>query len=167
MSAPATRKTSSAVQLPGADASLDLSALNAHIAAELAAGLSDAAAVRDRYGISAAQWQTLKNSPVFRQMLADAVQEYRGDLKAGKRIQMKADVVIEDAIPAYDSMIHNPEIPAQARIDAGKLLAQLAGRNQKVSEGAVGGGGFTLNINLGNDKSVTIDGTATPAPSAE
>lgn len=163
MSAPATRKTSvPQVQLPGTDASLDLSALKASIAAELAAGLSDATAVRERYGISPEQWQTLKNSPVFRQMLAEAVREFRGDLNAGKRIQKKADIVIEDAIPAYDAMIHNPEIPAAARIDAGKLLAQLAGRNQKPGEGGPATGGFTLNINLGNNRSVTIDGKATP-----
>lgn len=167
MNAPATRKTSSAVvTLPGADASLELSSLNAHIAAELAAGLSDAAAVRERYGISSAQWDTLKKSPVFREMLADAVRQFRGDLNAGIRIQKKADIVLEDAIPAYDTMIHNPEIPAQARIDAGKLMAQLAGRTQKATEGG-GGGGFTLNINLGDKKSVVIDGSATPVVSVE
>jgi len=165
MSAPATRKTSTAVQLPGADASLDLSSLNAHIAAELAAGLSDAASVRERYGISQAQWDVLKASPVFRRMLAEAVRELRGDLNAGNRIQKKADIVLEDAIPAYDSMIHNPDVPAQARIDAGKLLAQLAGRTAKQGEGgAPAGGRFTLNINLGGREKLVIDGKNLPAP---
>ena len=156
-------KTSLAqVQLPGADASLDLSALSAHIAAELAAGLSDAAACRERYGISTAQWATLSNSPVFREMLGEAVRHFRGDLQAGNRIQKKADIVLEDAIPQYDRMIHDPQIPAQARIDAGKLVAQLAGRTAKADGTAPAGGGFTLNINLGDNKTVTIDGTATP-----
>lgn len=165
MSAPAPRKTSSGIQLPGVDVPLELDALNAHIAAELAAGLSDAAAIRERYGISPTQWDTLRRSPVFRGMVAEAIKEFGGDMNAGVRIQKKADIVLEDAIPAYDRMIHNAEIPAQARIDAGKLLAQLAGRNQKASEGGGGGGGFTLNINLGDNKSVTIDGKATPVAS--
>lgn len=161
MNARAIPKTSTAVQLPGADASLDLSALNAHIAAELAAGLSDAAAVRERYGISLEQWEVLKKSTVFRRMLAEAVQTLRGDMNAGRRIQMKADIVLEDAIPAYDTMVHNPDIPAQARIDAGKLLAQLAGRNAKPGEtAAVPGGGFTLNINIGGNEKLVIDGKA-------
>lgn len=157
------------VQLPGTDASLDLSALNAHIAAELAAGLSDAAAVRERYGISDIQWDTLKKSPVFRRMLAEAVQLLRGDLNAGARIQKKADIVIEDAIPAYDSMIHNADIPAQARIDAGKLLAQLAGRTAKAGDGAPAGagGGFTLNINLGGREKLVIDGKNLPVVADE
>lgn len=160
MNARVAPKTSLQVQPSGLDASLDLSALNAHIAAELAAGLSDAAAVRERYGISPDQWDTLKKSPVFRRMLADAIREFGGDLNAGNRIQKKADIVLEDAIPAYDTMIHNNDVPAQARIDAGKLLAQLAGRTAKTGDGNVpAGGGFTLNINLGGGREkMVIDG---------
>jgi len=159
MNARVSPNTSAMVTLPGADANLTLKSLNAHIAAELAAGLSDAAAVRERYGISAKQWNILKQSTVFRQMLGEAVQRFRGDLNAGARIQMKADIVIEDAIPAYDAIIHGKDILPQAKIDAGKLLAQLAGRNAKPGEGgAVAGSGFTLNINLGNREKLIIDG---------
>lgn len=161
MNARVVPKTSSQIALPGAEASLDLSSLSAHIATELAAGLSDAAAVRERYGISVEQWEVLKKSSVFRRMLADAVQKLRGDLNASSRIQLKADIVLEDAIPAYDDMIHSKETPAQAKIDAGKLLAQLAGRTAKAGEGgAPAGGGFTLNINLGSNEKVVIDGKA-------
>jgi hypothetical protein len=159
MNARVSPKTSEMVTLPGADANLTLASLNAHIAAELAAGLSDAVAVRKKYGISTAQWNTLKQSTVFRQMLAQAVHTFRGDLNAGARIQMKADIVIEDAIPAYDAIIHGKDILPQAKIDAGKLLAQLAGRNAKPGEGgAVAGSGFTLNINLGSREKLVIDG---------
>jgi len=168
MNARATPKTSLQVQPTGLDASLDLSALNAHIAAELAAGLSDASAVRERYGISPEQWDTLKKSPVFRRMLADAIREFGGDLNAGNRIQKKADIVLEDAIPAYDTMIHNADVPAQARIDAGKLLAQLAGRTAKPGDGvAPAGGGFTLNINVGGREKLVIDGKNLPVVNDE
>ena len=168
MSARLTPKTSSTqVQLPGAEASLDLSALSAHIAAELAAGLSDAAAVRERYGISLEQWDTLKKSPIFRDMLREAVHVMRGDLNAGNRITKKAEIVLEDAIPAYDGMIHDSNVPAQARIDAGKLLAQLAGRNTKEGAPAPMGGGFTLNINLGGREKLVIEGKALPVTADE
>lgn len=165
MNAPATRKTSSAsVQVPGTEASVDLSHLNAHLATELATGLSNAAAVRERYGITDAQWETLKKNELFRAMLADAIQKWRGDHNANARIQLKADIVLEDAIPAYDTMIHSDKIPASERINAGKLLAQLAGRTSK--EGAAAGpahGGFTLNINLANGgEKLVIDGKAIP-----
>lgn len=149
----------SAVSVAGTDTPLDLSSLNAHIAAELAAGLSDAKAIRERYGISAAQWDILKKNPAFRAMLAEAVRTMRGDLNAGVRIQKKADIVLEDAIPTYDKMIHDDSIPAASRIDAGKFLAQLSGRTAK-DPAPAGGGGFTLNINFPNEKKLTIDGSA-------
>lgn len=167
MSAPATtRKTpSTQVQVPGTDTTLDLSSLSAHIAAELASGLTDAPSVREAYGITDGQWKRLAASPVFRSMLADAIRQWGGELNAGARIQRKADIVLEDAIPAYDGMIHNKDVPAQARIDAGKLLAQLAGRGQKQGEGGGAGGGFTLNINLGGGREkLVIDGKNLPAP---
>lgn len=169
MNARVTPKTSSTqVTIPGAEASLDLSALSAHIATELAAGLSDAAAVRERYGISMEQWEVLKKSSVFRRMLAEAVQKLRGDLNAAARIQLKADIVLEDSIPAYDDIIHSKEAPMQARIDAGKLIAQIAGRSGKSGEGGgPAGGGFTLNINLGSNEKVVIDGKAIPVVAGE
>lgn len=169
MNARVIPKTSSLqVQPAGIDASLDLSALSAHIAAELAAGLSDPAAIRDRYNISQEQWDRLKKLPAFRQMLTEAVTMLRGDLNAGARITKKAEIVLEDAIPAYDNMIHNKDIPAQARIDAGKLLAQLAGRNNK--EGAPAGpvgGGFAINIHIdtgsgAQEKVVKVAGQTLP-----
>ena len=160
MNARATPKTSTTqLEVPGTEASVDFSLLNAHIATELAAGLSDAASVRKRYGITDVQWEHLRKNQVFRGMLAEALQKWRGDQNASARIQLKADIVLEDAIPAYDLMIHNDKIPASERINAGKLLAQLAGRTNKEGASAPAGGGFTLNINLANGKpGLVIDG---------
>ncbi len=165
MNAPATRKTSSAqVQVPGTDASVDISHLNAHIATELATGLASGAAIRERYGITPAQWDVLSKNEIFRAMLAEALQKWRGEHNASARIQLKADIVLEDAIATYDGMIHSDKIPASERINAGKLLAQLAGRTAN-KEGAAGPahGGFTLNINLANGgEKLVIDGKAIP-----
>ena len=159
----AAKTASTEVVLPGAETNLDLSSLNAHIAAELAAGLSDAAAVRERYGISLGQWEILKKSALFRSMLAEAIRTLRGDLNAGNRIKIKADIILEDALPAYDTMIHDKEIPAQARIDAGKLIAAINGRLIKQNDSVNGGGtGFTLNINIGEREKLVLDGKALP-----
>lgn len=161
---PKPKTPSQALTLPGTGVSCDLSALSAHIAAELACGLSDAPEVRRRYNISDEQWDILKNSVPFRQMLAEAITQWRGDLNASARITKKAEIVLEDAIPAYDLMVHDANVPAQSRIDAGKLLAQLAGRMSKESgSAAVPGGGFVLNINLkGQDGGIVIDGKNIP-----
>lgn len=136
---------------------------------ELAAGLSDAKAIRERYGISDAQWQTLSKNKTFRQMLAEAIQTLKGDLNAGVRITKKAEIVLEDAIPVLDNIIHNPTMIAQARIDAIKELRTLSGRGAK--DGSVVpmvGGGFTLNINIGAGRErLVIPAQAIPVQAIE
>ncbi len=127
----------------------------------MATGLSDAASVRERYGITDVQWDALRKNSTFRAMLAEALQKWRGDCNSSARIQLKADLVIEDAIPQYDLMIHDAKIPASERINAGKLLAQLAGRtNRNDGSTAPSGGGFTLNINIAGKEKLVIDGNA-------
>lgn len=170
MSAPATTRKTPAmpVQVPGTDTTLDLSSLSAHIASELASGLTDAASVREAYGITEGQWKRLAASPAFRGMLAEAISIWKGELNAGARIQRKADIVLEDAIPAYDGMIHAKDVSARDKVEAGKLLAALAGRGQKQGEGATAGAGFTLNINLGGGREkLVIDGKNLPVPADE
>lgn len=156
------------VMVPGTEVGLDLSHLNAHIAAELAAGLSDAAAIRQRYGISQAQWETLKKTPAFRNMLAEAIQKLQGDLNAGKRITIKSEIALEDSIPVLYEIAHDKDAQSNARVDAVKTMAALAGRNAKEGQGGTAGPGFSININFSGDdgktKKVIIDGHALPEP---
>lgn len=156
------------VMVPGTDVGLDLSHLNAHIAAELAAGLSDAATIRERYGISQAQWDTLRKTPAFRNMLAEALQKLQGDLNAGKRITIKSEIALEDSIPVLYEIAHDRDAQSGARVDAVKTMAALAGRNAKEGQGAAAGPGFSININFSGDdgktKKVIIDGHALPEP---
>lgn len=153
--------TSGDVMPAGTDTPLDLFSLSAQIAAELAAGLSDSAAVRERYGISEAQWKSLKNNPAFKNLLREALRTWRGDMNAGQRITKKSEIILEDALPILDSIAHNSDHPPLARIEAVKQMATLAGRNAK-AEGASAGGGFVLNINISDDKKITV-GTELPA----
>jgi hypothetical protein len=93
-------------------------------------------------------------------MVKEAIQTWHGSMNAGARITKKAEIVIEDAIEVYDSMIHDHDTPAAVRVEAGKFLAQLAGRTGKSDAGAPGGSGqgLVLNINIGDRRQVTIEG---------
>lgn len=149
--------------VPVYDVELELAHLNASICAELAAGLSDVEGVREKYGISEAQWEVLKKSQAFRNMLKEAISTFSGEMNAGRRITVKAEVALEDSIPVLYQIAHNPETNPANRVDAVKMMAQLAGRNQKEAAGSGGGGGFnvTIEINTGESRSapVTIEGT--------
>lgn len=148
------------VTFPGSDTSLPLDALKAGIAAELAAGLTDAAGVKKTYGISDPQWEILRKNPVFRSMLKEAMEKLSGAPNAGKRITMKSEIALEDSIPVLYHIANDAQAQSVSRIDAIKTMAQLAGRNTKEGAPAGGGGGFNLVLNLGNGtQGITIEGT--------
>ncbi len=159
-------KTPLQVKVPGTETELNLSHLSPQIAAELASGLSDAEAVCERYGISPEQWETLRKNVTFRRMLTEALQVWRGDLNAGQRITKKAEIALEEAIIVLDTLAHNPSVSPGDRIDAVKQLESLTGRKQKEVGAPGGGGGFSLNINIGHGVApVSVEGRVLEAPS--
>jgi hypothetical protein len=157
-----TGSANTSVVVPGTGTSLELGDLKASIAAELAAELSSPNEIRKRYGLSTAQWDLLKKNPMFRGMLKDALQTFRGTLAAGARITKKAEILLEDSLGELYGIIHNAEVPSGERIKGIQTLAELAGRSAKTAAPPTPGAGqgFTLNIQFSNDKNVTIDGKA-------
>lgn len=148
--------------VPGTDTELDISDLSAQIAAELAAGLLDAEGVCEKYGIAPAQWERLRKTPAFRDMLKEAITVWRGELNAGQRITKKAEIVLEEAIPILDTMIHDPKMHPDSRLNAIKQVESLTGRKAKEAGGGGGAGMFNLVINIGKGKGVTVEGVAEP-----
>lgn len=151
------------VVFPGTETALPLDALKASIAMELAAGLSDAPGIRERYNISEAQWSILKRTPVFRQMLKEAIERLGGDTNAGARIKLKADVLLEDNLTVLDEIANDKDAQSQARIEAVKTMASLAGRTNKEQAAAGGAGAFNLQIVIGGQQVVDVTGNRTPA----
>jgi len=153
------------VEIPGTGVALPLSSLSAHVASELAAGLSDSEAVRQRYGISDPQWEVLRKSPAFRSMLTDYLQKFRGDLNTRNRIQLKATICLEDSILEIYKLVNDQDIPAAARIEAAKFLASITGVTKEQASGPAGNGfSISINFNGGNEaKTVTLDGRSLPA----
>jgi hypothetical protein len=142
--------------------------LSANICAELACGLADAKGIKKRYGISDEQWLKLKKSKFFRGMLAEAIEKFRGDMNAGRRITVKSEVLLEDMLPLLHDWAHDPQIAISNRLDVIKTAAELAGRKganaANQASGGPAGGGFNVNIVIrGNERREVIDVTSTPA----
>lgn len=155
---------SNEIALPYADLELELSHLSAMICAELATGLADKDSIKQRYGITDAQWDRLKTNPAFRAMLKETIQRFGGDMNAGKRITVKAEVALEDSIPVLYEIAHNKEGSAQNKIDSIKMMAVLANRTGKGEQhqGPAGGGfNVQIHINTGKNSPVTIEGEKT------
>jgi hypothetical protein len=134
---------------------LTLGHLSSTICAELATGLADAEGIRERYSISEAQWRHMKSSPLFRQMLKEALTKFHGDMNAGKRITLKAEILLEDALPVLHNVVHDSGGAISNKLDAVKQLTVLAGKaGSQVAKGGVSGSGFSINmfINAGTGK---------------
>lgn len=152
------------VIFPGTETALPIDALKASIVVELAAGLSDAEGIRERYGISEAQWSILRKTPIFRQMLKEAIERLAGDVNTANRIKLKADAMLEDNLKVLDEIANDKDAQSMARIKAIEVSAQLAGKGPsqtKPGEGD-GRGTFSLNIVIG-DREVKIESDAKPA----
>ncbi len=153
----ARQKPKTDVSLPGTDIPLSLASLRSKIAMELAAGLLDAKGVREQYGISQMQWDVLRKTPVFREMVKDAMERLSGSLNAGNRIKLKSDVMLEDSLPVLYEIAHDKDAQSMARIKAIEVAAELAGRKQKETQAGGQGNAFALQIVIGDTKIAVTD----------
>lgn len=137
------------------------------LALELVSGLSQPSEVFSRHGYSAADAAKMLNNPQFKQMLREAKSAWNADMNAEERIRLKARLALEEMLPAHYDLATNPDTPAAARNEAVKTFERLSGMAAKEQAGAAGGGDrFVVNINLGENKSVTIDAPAQLEPAA-
>lgn len=150
--------------LPEDDGDLDLAHLSPTICAELAAGLADAEGIQAKYSITEAQWERLRKNRAFRAMLKEAIEQFSGDMNAGKRITVKSEIALEDSIPVLYKMAHAPDGSTQSKIDSIKMLSVLANRTGRGGENAGGaaGSGFNvqIHINTGDERGVIIEGSS-------
>ena len=136
--------------------------LSATVAAELAAGLSTAESIRKRFNLSLPQWKMLTQNDYFRGMVKESLRAFQGDLNAGRRITLKAEVMLEDSLADLYGIVKDKAVPSGERIKAVQTMADLAGRNSKnaADPNAPKVSGFTLNINVGDGKNVVIQGSS-------
>lgn len=136
------------------DDSLDYTHLSPTICVELAAGLLKIDDVPEKHNLTDAQWENLKKSKFFISMLKDAGEKFQGDVGAGRRITLKSEMLLEEALPVLDEMIHNKDGSSQSKLDSVKHLSVLAGRTQRQdSKGATGAGfNVAIHINTGDHR---------------
>lgn len=130
------------------DDGLDYTHLSPNICVALAAGLVAPDDVPEKYDMTDAQWDKLKKSKFFVGMLKDAGEKFAGEVGASRRITLKAEMLLEDALPVLDEMVHNGEGSTQSKLDSVKQLSVLAGRTQRAAEGGAAGAGFNVAIHI-------------------
>ena len=78
---------------------------------------------------------------------------------AKERIRQKATTLVEDSLITVYQMIHDDTSTATAKLDSFRTLAKMAGVGGDArTEGS--GARFSVSIDLGGEKSVTIEGSS-------
>lgn len=145
-------------EIAALDDGLDYSHLSPTICVALAAGLVEPCDVPGRYNMTDAQWGRLKKSKVFIRMLKEAGEKFSGEIGTGRRITLKSEMLLEDALPILDTILHNPDGSPQSKIDSIKQLSVLSGRNNRVqSEDSTAAPGFNVAIHINTGDSVAPD----------
>lgn len=130
--------------------------VQAQLAFELAANLSDESSLLERYALTRGQLQRLLEHPGFRNMVEEARVAWAADTNAKERVRLKAGFVVEDALAVIYDIIHDARATPQARIEAFKQAVAVADMGPK-KDGGEEGSRFSVTINLPGQAPMAIE----------
>jgi hypothetical protein len=129
------------------------------LAREVAMNVRDLEDVLKDYNLTPDQYESfIAGNDHFKEMLQAAVQEWNSALSTPDRIRVEAAQYLEEQLPLLAAAIGAVNEPLSGRAEVAKLLAKLADIGE-TSRSGESGGKFSINIHLGEEKTVTIEGT--------
>lgn len=107
-------------------------------------------------GVSYEEWMEMQRNPRFIAYLEANVTEWTGSKNTADRVKLKSAVLLEEWLPKLHEEMHGTAASLNAKVEAAKLLAKIAGVDQHEGE-AGGGNGFHVTINIGGQsKTITL-----------
>lgn len=132
------------------------------LARELAMGIHSLDTILQNNQIDQNNWESIQKHPRFLQLLEVESSTWGSALNTHERVKLKSAAMIEEWLPELFVRMHDSNEALNSKIEAGKLVRDLAG----FAKGAVGfeGGGerFSVTINLGADNQIKIEKDVTP-----
>jgi hypothetical protein len=120
------------------------------MAYELALGMSSAAEVVAKYGLSEDRARALLGNPAF----IATIKKYQAEIQdGGVGFRLKARIQAEDLLTHSYIIATDPETPASVRADIIKWTARVADLEPRDKKDVgLGAGGFQLNITFAGDR---------------
>ena len=119
------------------------------LAREIAMDILPIETILKQYDISDETWLKLQANTKFRIILSNEVEAWSSALNTFERVKVKSASMLEEWLPTLNSRMHDYSENLPAVIEAGKMLAKIAGLgNEKDSSGVVGER-FVINISMG------------------
>jgi hypothetical protein len=143
---------------------LDWPAL-AKLAREMAMDIKERTTILKEFALTEAQYDFLEaHNEFYRQALAAACKEWHAPLTTQERIKVEAAAILEDSLLVLGSRMQNKGEGLPGVVEAAKFFAKIASVGERENGPVSPGERFTINIDLGGDKSLSV--SATPAPKA-
>jgi hypothetical protein len=145
------------------------------VARNVAMGIHDLNEILTFCNVSTRDFTRWKDHPRFLKYVAAETEAWNNASNVGERTKLKAGIVMEEFMEDAYVELKDRKTPLNQRVLLGQLVAKIAGMGEPKGIGlgvSDGGGGFTLQINIGqhahvqysNENLKTID--AEPEPEA-
>jgi hypothetical protein len=121
------------------------------LAREIARDIKPLAEILEVFRLDAADFDKVSETKFFQVRLAEEIQLWNASdpVAINKRIETKTATMVEDCLLEVFRLIHDPEQPMQAKIEALKWAARMAGLGE-AKTGSAEGGGVKITINVGS-----------------
>lgn len=126
------------------------------LAREIAMDLRPLPDILTMHGVSEADWEAIKQSPVFQKLLQSEVEAWEAATNTAERVKLKSLAFVEEALPEFFGRAHDPKEPLNAKVEVLKTVSKFAGVGGSV-DGANIGEKLTVTINLGSDQTLKIE----------
>jgi hypothetical protein len=120
------------------------------LAREVAINIKPLDDVLKVYGLSFAQWESLRDAPRFTTLVEQHLLEWEAAKNTHERTKIKAAVMIEGWLPEAWARLHDQTENLNAKTELAKLVTRIAGMGlDRVVDAGAGGEKITVTINLG------------------
>ena len=120
------------------------------LAREIAMDIQPLNKILEQYAISNETWSELQRNSRFRMILACEAEAWSTAMNVHERVKVKSAAMLEEFLPELYARMNDREQAFPAVIEAGKMLAKMAGiGNERGDATAAIGERFVINISMG------------------
>lgn len=130
------------------------------VARNLAMGIHDLDQILTFCNVNSQDFHRWKENPRFLMYLRAETEAWNNAQNVGERTKLKAGIVMEEWLPEAYTELRDRKTPLNQRVMLGQLVAKIAGMGEPrgIGVGVAGeGGGFTLQINIGNTAHINFN----------
>lgn len=129
----------------------------AQLAREIAMNIKERHVILNEFKITQVQYDFLEaHNEFYRAALAQACKEWHAPLTTQERIKVEAAAILEDSLLVLGARMQNKGEGLPGVVEAAKLFAKIADVGERAVGSAAPGERFTINIDLGGDRSLTV-----------